>query len=175
MAGEMVDPVEHFRNRLMIELQALTDANTNYESAVVTSEFPNLDVDLPLQAPVLTLSGGDFIPDPTGMGDVLSLDADGTTDIKGVEFTADLFLDIWTSRGSDEKPSPSGGQAVNQRILGLLFVDVTIKRSNIPDWIQEWTFERGRVLDYTRDEQLDYFQSRGLLKVTYEVRTSWFA
>jgi hypothetical protein len=155
----------------MIELQTILGARTEYEQAEMASDYPNLDTDLPLQKPIVTLSGGRFIPGSTGLGDVLGYVDDEA--VKGMEISAVFDLDVFTSRGTDDRPSPSGGRNVCERILGLLIVDIEVRRDLIPEWIQDWRLKRGDVLNYERDETMDIFNARGILDVSYEYKLEW--
>ena len=150
--------------QVVAALQALLNSDRRFEGVTAGVEWPNVEKDLPLQAPLVTLAEVTTTEESALMGDVA-----GDDGAKARTFTATYYLDVWTSRGRPDMPRVrAGGQVVARRIAGLLARKVN-GGTSVPEFLESWKMYGSRAVDY--QPEWDLIQLRQTLEVTGAVET----
>lgn len=110
---------------ILIEyLQWYLDQKPNAEGALVFAGFPSFDGKLPLQRPHITVYRAvGLVLESVGFDDVFDprvVDGGDTYIERGEYQTFSFNVDTWTSIGTVDHPSRSGGTAVRDRVKGLV-------------------------------------------------------
>jgi hypothetical protein len=118
-----------FINKALDSVKTYLQSKLGTNISVVVGR-PNVEERLPLTKAELSVDFGDMTLSSPGFGDVISVTRNSgiISVVEGSIAEMELDVDIWTSRGTSDRPSPSGGASGLQRWLAKVVTYLDIQR-----------------------------------------------
>ncbi len=137
----------------------------------VSAGYPNFTGKLPLSDITMTVYVDDSTFGSSGYDEMVDVDAD-KVETRAIVITASVGIDVWSSRGTSENPSKSGGKLGAQRYFSAITRKFTIDVAEFYDLypdadITDFSYQYSRSPESL--DQKDLFQHHGKMEIMFPI------